>query len=72
MKNFDPDDSYFSEDSSELEKDEIKEWQSESHYMRNNQGSLMNKEEAKLMNSGYETRETKKAYHRLRCDKPIP
>ena len=61
MKEFDPDNSYFSEDDEDLAKDEIGTWQRETHGMKWNKGSILDPVEDRLMNSGYETRETKKA-----------
>ena len=40
-KDFDAEDSYFSEDEEELEQDEIKAWQKETHQFRFNKGDFM-------------------------------
>ena len=72
MMKFDPDDSYFSEDSSDAEKDDIKAWQKEAHDLRKNKASFMAPSDFKLANKGYETRETRKASRRLDLDRPIP
>ena len=61
MKDFDAENSYFSEDDEDVAKDEIMTWQRETHGMKFNKGSLLDPVEDRLMNSGYEQRETKKA-----------
>ena len=61
MKEFDANDSYFSEDEDDLNKDEIKKWQRETHEFEFRKGSFMTETEHYLMHSGFEERETKKA-----------
>ena len=60
IKAFDPEASYFSEDE-EGENDEITKWQKEMHDDKFTKGSFLTPTEAWLQNSGYVTRETKKA-----------
>ena len=61
LKDFDPDESFFSEDEEEVKKDDVIQNQKETHAFRLNKGSFMTEMENYLMHSGFEERETKKA-----------
>ena len=67
IKAFDPDDSYFSEDDEELDKDEVKKWQKESHFDKYAKGSMMSDLERFMMESTFTHREQKKA-NKLKLD----
>lgn len=66
-QSFDPENSYFSEDGSDAEQDEIIQWQKETMQFRFTKGDFIDPVERMLMESGFETRETKKA-EKLKLD----
>ena len=67
IRAFDPDESYFSEEEDEVAKDAVISWQKETHDDKFTKGSFLTQTEAWLMNSGFTTRETKKA-NKLMCN----